>query len=150
MRAENDSMGSVEVPAQHYWGAQTQRSLHHFPFGQAMPLPVLHAFGQLKAACAEVNAGEGRLDPDLAKLIVAAADEVANGQLDQEFPLRVWQTGSGTQTNMNLNEVIANRAIESAGGVPGTFQESVAKGRLQYRYMYVRFGQYILRTKDAR
>ena len=119
-RIESDSMGAIEVPEQHYWGAQTQRSIEYFPFGQAMPLAVLHAFGALKAACAEVNMAKGKLSPELAALIVAAAEEVASGRLDAEFPLKVWQTGSGTQTNMNVNEVIANRAIEAAGGVLGS------------------------------
>jgi fumarate hydratase class II len=119
-RIESDSLGPVEVPAEHYWGAQTQRSLHFFPFGQTMPLAVVHAFGLLKAACAQVNGAEGKLAPGLAELIVAAAEEVASGALDGEFPLKVWQTGSGTQTNMNVNEVIANRAIEAAGGVLGS------------------------------
>ena len=119
-RLESDSMGAIEVPEQHYWGAQTQRSIEYFPFGQAMPLAVVHAFGQLKAACAEVNQAKGKLSPELTALIVAAAEEVASGQLDAEFPLKVWQTGSGTQTNMNVNEVIANRAIEASGGVLGS------------------------------
>jgi fumarate hydratase class II len=119
-RIETDSLGAIEVPQEHYWGAQTQRSIHFFPFGQTMPLGVVHAFGQLKAACAEVNAAKGRLDPELTAWIVAAAEEVASGTLDPEFPLKVWQTGSGTQTNMNVNEVIANRAIEMAGGVMGS------------------------------
>ena len=119
-RLETDSMGAIEVPDQHYWGAQTQRSIHYFPFGQAMPLAVVHAFGQLKAACAEVNQAKGKLSPELTALIVAAAEEVAAGSLDAEFPLKVWQTGSGTQTNMNVNEVIANRAIEAGGGVLGS------------------------------
>jgi fumarate hydratase class II len=119
-RLESDSMGAIEVPEQHYWGAQTQRSIEYFPFGQAMPLEVVHAFGALKAACAEVNMAKGKLSPELAALIVAAAEEVAAGTLDAEFPLKVWQTGSGTQTNMNVNEVIANRAIEASGGVLGS------------------------------
>ena len=119
-RLETDSMGAIEVPEQHYWGAQTQRSIQYFPFGQAMPLAVVHAFGQLKAACAEVNMAKGKLAPELTTLIVAAADEVAAGSLNAEFPLKVWQTGSGTQTNMNVNEVIANRAIEASGGVLGS------------------------------
>ena len=119
-RLESDSMGAIEVPDQHYWGAQTQRSIHYFRFGQAMPLELVHAFGALKAACAEVNQGKGRLAPELAALIVAAAEEVASGSLDSEFPLKVWQTGSGTQTNMNVNEVIANRAIQASGGVLGS------------------------------
>ncbi|MCX5940091.1 MAG: class II fumarate hydratase [Cyanobium sp. LacPavin_0818_WC50_MAG_67_9] len=119
-RLETDSMGAIAVPEQHYWGAQTQRSIHYFPFGQAMPLAVVHAFGQLKAACAEVNQAKGKLSRELTALIVAASEEVAAGTLDAEFPLKVWQTGSGTQTNMNVNEVIANRAIEAAGGVLGS------------------------------
>jgi fumarate hydratase, class II len=119
-RLESDSMGAIEVPEQHYWGAQTQRSIEYFPFGQAMPLAVVHAFGALKAACAEVNMAKGKLSSELAALIVAAAEEVASGRLDAEFPLKVWQTGSGTQTNMNVNEVIANRAIEASGGVLGS------------------------------
>jgi len=119
-RLETDSLGAIPVPAERYWGAQTQRSIHNFPFGQPMPLAVVHAFGELKAACAEVNRDMGRLDASLCAAIVAAAREVASGQLDQEFPLKVWQTGSGTQTNMNANEVIANRAIEQLGGVRGS------------------------------
>ncbi len=119
-RLENDALGSVAVPAERYWGAQTQRSIRFFPYGAPMPLAIVHAFGQLKAACAEVNRDMGRLDPQRAAWIVAAAEEVAAGALDAEFPLRVWQTGSGTQTNMNVNEVIANRAIESAAGVLGS------------------------------
>ncbi|CAK6691410.1 class II fumarate hydratase [Synechococcus sp. CBW1107] len=119
-RRESDSLGAIEVPAEHYWGAQTQRSIRNFPFGAAMPLAVVQAFGQLKAACAEVNQAEGKLAPKLAALIVVAAEEVASGALDEEFPLKVWQTGSGTQTNMNVNEVIANRAIEAAGGRLGS------------------------------
>ena len=119
-RIESDGMGEIAVPADHYWGAQTQRSLHHFPYGQAMPLAIVRAYGQLKAACAEVNVAVGCLEPERAGFIITAAEEVASGALDAEFPLRVWQTGSGTQTNMNVNEVIANRAIELAGGVPGS------------------------------
>jgi fumarate hydratase class II len=119
-RLEKDSLGLVTVPAEHYWGAQTQRSLRLFPFGQAMPLAIVHALGLLKAACAEANAAMGVLDPSLAELIAAVAQEVACGALDGEFPLRVWQTGSGTQTNMNVNEVIANRAIERCGGLLGS------------------------------
>jgi fumarate hydratase class II len=120
-RTEWDSMGAVEVPVAHYWGAQTERSLHHFAIGHdAMPAPVIHAFGVLKEASAIVNRELGLLDERRATLIERAAREVAEGRLDAEFPLRVWQTGSGTQTNMNVNEVIANRAIELAGGVLGS------------------------------
>ncbi len=119
-RQETDSLGAIAVPAEHYWGAQTQRSITNFPFGQRMPLAIVHAFGQLKAACAEVNRDLGKLDANLCAAIVAAAEQVAAGELDGEFPLKVWQTGSGTQTNMNANEVIANRAIEALGGVLGS------------------------------
>ena len=119
-RQETDSMGTIAVPAEHYWGAQTQRSITNFPFGQRMPLAIVHAFGQLKAACAEANRDLGKLDAGLCAAIVAAAEQVARGELDGEFPLKVWQTGSGTQSNMNANEVIANRAIEALGGELGS------------------------------
>ena len=120
-RIESDSMGEIEVPADRYWGAQTQRSLHHFDIGsETMPKPLIRAFGILKGASASVNRDLGKLDPALADLIEQAAGEVAKGALDDQFPLRVWQTGSGTQTNMNANEVISNRAIELAGGVMGS------------------------------
>jgi len=121
MRTETDSMGAVEVPADRYWGAQTARSLHHFPIGHdTMPASLIRAIGILKEASARVNADLGKLEPTLADLIATAAHEVAEGRLDEHFPLRIWQTGSGTQTNMNANEVIANRAIELAGGEMGT------------------------------
>jgi fumarate hydratase class II len=120
-RTESDSMGAIEVPNEHYWGAQTQRSLHHFNIGpDRMARPVIRAFGLLKKAAAQVNQDLGKLAADKARLIVQAADEVASGKLDAEFPLRIWQTGSGTQTNMNANEVISNRAIELAGGKMGS------------------------------
>ena len=120
-RIETDSMGEIAVPADRYWGAQTARSLHHFEIGDdTMPKPLIRAIGILKEASAKVNADLGKLDPRLADLIARAAHEVAEGKLDDEFPLRIWQTGSGTQTNMNANEVIANRAIEMDGGVMGT------------------------------
>ncbi len=116
-------MGEIEVPADRYWGAQTARSLHHFDIADdQMPLPVVRAFGVLKGAAAEVNRDLGKLDPELAALIERAAAEVAEGTLNDQFPLSVWQTGSGTQTNMNANEVISNRAIEMAGGVMGSKQ----------------------------
>src|SRR6202161_1658401 len=121
MRTEFDSMGKIEVPADVYWGAQTQRSLLHFNIGRdTMPPELIHAFGTLKKAAALVNQDLGKLPADKAKLIVQAADEVIAGKLDDQFPLRVWQTGSGTQTNMNVNEVISNRAIEIAGGEKGS------------------------------
>jgi fumarate hydratase class II len=120
-RTESDSMGKIEVPSNVYWGAQTERSLLHFNIGRdTMPPELVHAFGTLKKACALVNQDLGKLSPDLAKLIVQAADEVIAGKLDDQFPLRIWQTGSGTQTNMNVNEVISNRAIEISGGELGS------------------------------
>ncbi len=120
-RIETDSMGQIEVPADKYWGAQTQRSLIHFAIGfDVMPREMIRAFGVLKKACALVNHDLGKLSGDKLKFIVEACDEVIEGKLDEHFPLRVWQTGSGTQTNMNANEVISNRAIELAGGVLGS------------------------------
>src|SRR2546426_3729581 len=120
-RIESDSMGEIEVPVDKYWGAQTQRSLIHFAIGfDVMPREMIRAFGVLKKACALVNHDLGKLSGDKLKLIVQACDEVIEGKLDEHFPLRVWQTGSGTQTNMNANEVISNRAIELAGGVMGS------------------------------
>ncbi len=120
-RTETDSMGAIEVPADRYWGAQTERSLLHFAIGfDRMPRSVIRAFGLLKRACAEVNQELGKLSPEKAKLMVQAAEEVVEGKLDDHFPLRIWQTGSGTQTNMNANEVISNRAIELAGGTLGS------------------------------
>jgi fumarate hydratase, class II len=120
-RVESDSMGTVEVPADHYWGAQTQRSLIHFSIGDdRMPKAIDHAYGYIKKAAAIVNFAEGRLPKDKADLIIKVSDEIINGKLDDEFPLYVWQTGSGTQTNMNVNEVISNRAVELAGGVLGS------------------------------
>jgi len=120
-RVESDSMGSIEVANDRYWGAQTERSLLHFAIGfDRMPRSVIRAFGLLKKASAEVNRDLKKLAPEKAKLIAAAADEVISGKLDEHFPLRIWQTGSGTQTNMNANEVISNRAIEMAGGVLGS------------------------------
>src|SRR6476620_265883 len=119
-RVESDSMGEIEVPSDVYWGAQTQRSLIHFDIGfDVMPREVIRALGILKKAAAIVNFDLGKLPADKMKLIVQAADEVIDGKLDSHFPLRVWQTGSGTQTNMNANEVISNRAIEIAGGEMG-------------------------------
>jgi len=116
-------MGQIEVPADKYWGAQTQRSLLHFNIGyDVMPREMIRALGLLKKACALVNQDLGKLPTEKTKLIVQACDEVIAGKLDAHFPLRVWQTGSGTQTNMNANEVISNRAIELAGGVMGSKQ----------------------------
>jgi len=121
VRVESDSMGKIEVPAEHYWGAQTQRSLIHFAIGhETMTRSLIRAIGILKKAAAEVNYQLGKLDKAKADLIVRVADEVISGKLDSEFPLRIWQTGSGTQTNMNANEVISNRAIQLAGGEIGS------------------------------
>jgi fumarate hydratase class II len=121
MRLESDSLGEVEVPAEHYWGAQTQRSLIHFSIGDDhMPKAVYHAYGYVKKAAALVNEAAGRLDSERAEAIIAAADEVIAGKLDSQFPLYVWQTGSGTQSNMNVNEVIGNRASQLLGGELGT------------------------------
>lgn len=120
-RIESDSMGEIEVSADKYWGAQSERSLHHFAIGHdLMPRELTHAFGILKKAAALTNLDLGKLAQDKADLIVKAAEEVAQGKLDAHFPLTVWQTGSGTQSNMNANEVISNRAIEMAGGVMGS------------------------------
>ena len=120
-RVETDSMGSIEVPSDAYWGAQTQRSLRYFALGDdKMPRSVIRAMGLLKKAAAEVNRELGTLPRDKAELIIKAADEVIEGKLDDHFPLRIWQTGSGTQSNMNANEVISNRAIELAGGRLGS------------------------------
>ena len=124
-RTETDSMGAIEVPADRYWGAQTQRSIHHFPIGVdrfRWQRPVIRSLGILKKAAAQANAELGELPADLSALIIAASDEVINGQLDGHFPLVVFQTGSGTQSNMNANEVISNRAIELAGGRLGSKQ----------------------------
>jgi fumarate hydratase class II len=120
-RTETDSFGPIEVPADRLWGAQTQRSLENFRIGgERMPLPVIRALGIVKRAAARVNARFGLLEPRLAEAIARAAEEVADGRLDEHFPLVVWQTGSGTQSNMNANEVIANRAIELLGGEVGS------------------------------
>src|SRR5262249_16375246 len=120
-RTESDSMGKIEVPADRYYGAQTARSLIHFAIGKdTMPPELIRAFGILKKACALVNQDLGKLSAEKARLIVQAADEVISGKLNEHFPLRIWQTGSGTQTNMNANEVISNRAIEIAGGIMGS------------------------------
>jgi fumarate hydratase class II len=120
-RTETDSMGAIEVPIDRYYGAQTARSLIHFDIGRdTMPPELIRAFGILKKAAALVNQDLGKLSAEKSKLITQAADEVIAGKLDDHFPLRIWQTGSGTQTNMNANEVISNRAIEIAGGVMGS------------------------------
>ncbi|MDZ4322741.1 MAG: class II fumarate hydratase [Alphaproteobacteria bacterium] len=120
-REERDSFGPIAVPADKYWGAQTERSRQNFPIGtEVMPLPLIRSLGLQKKAAALVNMDLGELDPVIGKAIVAAAEEVAEGKLDDHFPLVVWQTGSGTQTNMNANEVIANRATEILGGKVGS------------------------------
>ncbi len=121
LREEYDSMGASQVPAERYWGSQTQRSLHHFAIGEdRMPKPLYHAYAIVKKAAAIVNTRGGRLDAVLAQAIIQACDEAIAGALDDHFPLYVWQTGSGTQSNMNLNEVISNRAIQLLGGAIGS------------------------------
>ena len=120
-RTESDSFGPLEVPADRYWGAQTQRSLLNFPIGwEKQPVAIVRALGVIKQAAAQTNMGLGILDATLGNAIIQAAGEVVAGKLDDHFPLVVWQTGSGTQSNMNANEVISNRAIEALGGVIGS------------------------------
>ncbi|HZK98579.1 MAG TPA: class II fumarate hydratase [Caulobacteraceae bacterium] len=120
-RSETDTFGAIDVPADRYWGAQTQRSLGNFRIGwEKQPLSIVRALGVIKRAAAEVNISLGKLDPEIGAVIVAAAQEVIDGKLDDHFPLAVWQTGSGTQSNMNANEVIGNRAIELMGGTLGS------------------------------
>src|SRR6478672_1416839 len=120
-RTETDSFGPIEVPADAYWGAQTERSIENFPFGrrEQMPIELVHALGFIKQAAARANARLAGLDPKLAQVIEQAAAEVAGGELDSQFPLVIWQTGSGTQSNMNANEVIAGRANEILTGKRG-------------------------------
>src|ERR1700690_2586821 len=120
-RVESDSMGKIDVPTDRYYGAQTARSLIHFAIGRdTMPAELIRAFGILKKAAALVNRDLGKLPEEKTNLITQAADEVISGKLNDHFPLRVWQTGSGTQTNMNVNEVISNRAIQIAGSEMGS------------------------------
>jgi fumarate hydratase class II len=120
-RTESDSFGPLEVPTDKYWGAQTQRSIMNFPIGwEKQPVAIVRALGVIKRACAEANKANGKLDTRLGDAIIDAAQEVIDGKLDDNFPLVVWQTGSGTQSNMNANEVIANRAIEMLGGEIGS------------------------------
>ncbi|MEL6767061.1 MAG: class II fumarate hydratase [Pseudomonadota bacterium] len=120
-RTETDSFGPIEVPADRYWGAQTQRSIANFPIGwEKQPIAIVRALGVIKRAAAEANMAQGKLERDLGQAIVKAAQEVVDGKLDDHFPLVVWQTGSGTQSNMNANEVISNRAIEILGGEMGS------------------------------
>ena len=121
VRIEKDTMGEIEVPSDRYWGAQTQRSLTNFKIGQdRFPREMIRALGILKKSAALANQSLKNLPDNIAELIIKAADEVIEGKLDDHFPLVVWQTGSGTQTNMNSNEVISNRAIEIAGGEMGS------------------------------
>lgn len=120
-RVESDSLGTMKIPANRLWGAQTERSLQHFAIGDLrMPKAIYHAYGYIKKAAAKVNLEAGKLDKEIAQAIMQAASEVIEGKLDQEFPLYVWQSGSGTHTNMNVNEVIANRAIQLLGGTIGS------------------------------
>ena len=120
-RTETDSFGPLEVPIDKYWGAQTQRSIKNFPIGwERQPLALIRALGVIKKACAQTNMENGKLKSEFGNAIQVAAQEVIDGKLDEHFPLVVWQTGSGTQSNMNANEVIANRAIELLGGKIGS------------------------------
>ena len=120
-RTETDSFGPLEVPSDKYWGAQTQRSIMNFPIGwERQPIAIVRALGVIKKACAQANKASGKLDAKIADAVIEAASEVVSGKFDDNFPLVVWQTGSGTQSNMNSNEVIANRAIEILGGVIGS------------------------------
>ncbi|KEP71491.1 fumarate hydratase [Thioclava dalianensis] len=120
-RTETDSFGPLDVPADKYWGAQTQRSIINFPIGwERQPVPIIRALGVIKKACAQANKAQGTMDAKIADAIIAAATEVIDGKFDDNFPLVVWQTGSGTQSNMNANEVISNRAIEMLGGKMGS------------------------------
>src|SRR3990167_8654760 len=120
-RIETDTFGPIEVPADRYWGAQSQRSLQNFKIGwEKQPAPIVRALGIVKRAAAEVNMDLGKLDRKVGETIVKAAQEVIEGKLDDHFPLVVWQTGSGTQSNMNANEVVSNRAIEMLGGEMGS------------------------------
>src|SRR5471032_1286105 len=119
-RIESDAFGPLDIPDDKLWGAQTERSLHNFRIGsERMPIEIVHALGLIKRAAAEVNRDLGSLDGKRARAIIAVAREIAGGELDEHFPLLVWQTGSGTQTNMNVNEVIANRANLALGGKLG-------------------------------
>src|SRR5665213_50541 len=121
MRSESDAFGPLDIPADKLWGAQTERSLHNFRIGsERMPIEIVHALGLIKRAAAEVNRDLGSLDTKRAKAIAAVAQDIADGKLDEHFPLLVWQTGSGTQSNMNVNEVIANAANVSLGGELGS------------------------------
>ena len=120
-RTETDSFGPLEVPSDKYWGAQTQRSIQNFPIGwEKQPVAIVRALGVIKKACALVNIDQNDIEPALGETIAKAAQEVIDGKFDDNFPLVVWQTGSGTQSNMNANEVISNRAIEMLGGVMGS------------------------------
>lgn len=133
-RVEFDSMGEVKVPANRLWGAQTQRSLIHFSIGNdRMPIEVYHAYGYVKKAAALINERLGGLSKEKADLIVKCADEVIAGKLDDNFPLYVWQTGSGTQSNMNVNEVISNRSIQMLGGTIGSQEPVHPNKRLSFR-----------------
>ena len=120
-RIEKDTLGEIKVPSSKYWGAQTQRSIENFKIGsQTFPLDFIKAYALIKLVSAEINNKLGILDKSISSLIIQASQEVIDGKLDDNFPLVVWQTGSGTQTNMNINEVVSNRAIEISGGIIGS------------------------------
>lgn len=140
-RTESDSFGPLEVPSDKYWGAQTQRSIMNFPIGwERQPIAIVRALGVIKKACAQSNKETGKLDARLADAIIQAATEVTEGKFDDNFPLVVWQTGSGTQSNMNANEVIANRAIGDLGRHhriegPGASERSLQHGAIVERHL---------------
>ena len=120
-RIESDSFGDLKVPKDKYWGAQTQRSIINFPIGwEKQPISIIKSLGFIKAACAKINIKQGKIDPTIGEAIIKASLEVADGKFNDHFPLVIWQTGSGTQSNMNANEVIANRGIELLGGEVGS------------------------------
>ena len=120
-RIESDSFGDLKVPKDKYWGAQTQRSIINFPIGwEKQPISIIKSLGLIKAACAKINIKQGKIDPTIGEAIIKASLEVADGKFNDHFPLVIWQTGSGTQSNMNANEVIANRGIELLGGEIGS------------------------------
>ncbi len=140
-RTKTDSFGAVDVPVDRLWGAQTQRSMENFRIGtERMPSPLIHALGLVKQVAARTNVVIGKLDPELGKVIAAAAAEVASGKLDDQFPLVVWQTGSGTQTNMNANEVIANRSNLMLGGTVGASSARFLPGRFALQRQRDRLG----------
>ena len=139
-RTETDSFGPLEVASDKYWGAQTQRSLMNFPIGwEKQPVAIVRSLGVIKQACAMANKASGKLPVEIADVMIAAANEVVNGKLDDHFPLVVWQTGSGTQSNMNANEVVSNRSIEMLGGEMGSKTTRTSQRPLQHGTIIKRY-----------